>query len=116
MYVLYVVGPLLLAPQVKVPKAILLYILVLCTSDMLTLTGEFSTMNVQRPGDQKYRERKFKTPPILSDLSHKLMPTRSTNSHQFAGMFLLITELVFGSWKFSFVACVSYMFFDSMNK
>ncbi|KAI6177010.1 G-PROTEIN-RECEP-F1-2 domain-containing protein [Aphelenchoides bicaudatus] len=33
-----------------------------------------------------------------------------------SGMFLLIIELVFGTWRFSFFSCVFYMVFDSMNK
>ncbi|KAI6235340.1 G-PROTEIN-RECEP-F1-2 domain-containing protein [Aphelenchoides besseyi] len=38
-WVLYVVGPLLVAPQVKVPKSILFYILTLCVSDLMTMIG-----------------------------------------------------------------------------
>ncbi|KAI6215156.1 hypothetical protein M3Y94_00352300 [Aphelenchoides besseyi] len=39
-WVLYVVGPLLVAPQVKVPKSILFYILTLCVSDLMTMIGD----------------------------------------------------------------------------
>lgn len=39
-WVLYVVGPLLFAPSVKVPKSILFYILTLCVSDLMTMIGK----------------------------------------------------------------------------
>jgi hypothetical protein len=32
------------------------------------------------------------------------------------GMLFLITEVVLGTWKFSAIACTSYLLFDSMNK